>query len=164
MVEACVPEISGPDVVRALSKMDITHVVWVPDSVIGRWESDLEQATNIQLIRVCREGEAWPLASGLLLGEKKPIVMMQCTGLFESGDALRNALFDLHSPVFALIGVRNGRSSDSQDSAKTFTASIVEAWQANYVTIRDANDLGLMVDHYHQCQREGAAGMVLLEE
>jgi hypothetical protein len=31
---------------------------------------------------------------------------MQTTGLFESGDALRNVLFDLSLPIYSLIGVR----------------------------------------------------------
>src|SRR5688572_2400148 len=110
---------SGSEIVALFEGLGITHVVWVPDSAMGTWEAALEASRQIRLIRVCREGEAWPLAAGLLLGGRTPLVVMQTTGLFESGDALRNALFDLKLPVFALIGVRNGLVPASRDSAKT---------------------------------------------
>ncbi len=47
-------------------------------------------AARYALVRVCREGEAWEVAAGLHLGGATPLVMIQCTGLFESGDAIRN--------------------------------------------------------------------------
>src|SRR5262245_16380002 len=98
---------TGEEIVAALLQVGITHVVWVPDSTIGPWERALQSSPQIKLIRVCREGEAWPLAAGLHLGGKVPLVLMQCTGLFESGDALRNVLFDLKLPILSLVGVRN---------------------------------------------------------
>src|SRR5687768_7133486 len=115
-------------VIRVLETLEISHVVWVPDSVIGRWELALEQS-QIKLVRVCREGEAWPLAAGLYAGGARPLVMMQTTGLFESGDALRNVVFDLRVPVYAWIGVRNWLNADSNDSARRFSMPLIDAWQ-----------------------------------
>ncbi|MCI0357941.1 MAG: hypothetical protein L0211_05560 [Planctomycetaceae bacterium] len=103
---------TGPEIVATLSELGVTHVVWVPDTAIGPWEAALDAAGSLRLIRVCREGEAWPLAAGLHLGGKSPLVMMQTTGLFESGDALRNVLFDLKLPIFSLIGLRNWLTRD----------------------------------------------------
>ena len=82
------------EIVSLLEEMGITHVVWVPDSTLGLWETALVSSPAIELISVCREGEAWALAAGLHLGGAKPLVIIQCTGLFESGDALRNVLHD----------------------------------------------------------------------
>ena len=62
-----------------------------PDSTIGQWQQAIEHRGRTRVVRVCREGEAWEVAAGLHLGGATPIVMIQCTGLFESGDALRNA-------------------------------------------------------------------------
>ena len=95
---------SGSEISAVFADLQLTHVVWLPDSVMGRWEEDLESAPP-ELIRVCREGEAWPLAAGLLLAGQRPIVLMQTTGLFESGDALRNVLYDMQLPLFALLFV-----------------------------------------------------------
>ena len=45
------------------------------------------------------------MAAGLILGGKKPVVVIQCTGLFEAGDALRNAVHDMKLPLFLIVGV-----------------------------------------------------------
>ena len=82
--------LDGPSVVAALKDCGVTHVVWLPDSELGTWEAALTGPAGLPLVRVCREGEAMAVAAGLTLGGKKPVVMIQCTGLFESGDALRN--------------------------------------------------------------------------
>src|SRR5262245_27843822 len=111
---------TGPEIVATLEELGITHVIWVPDSATGPWESSLESSNLLKLVRVCREGEAWPLAAGLRLGGASPLIVMQTTGLFESGDALRNVVFDLKLPIFALVGVRNGLAPQSRDSAKVF--------------------------------------------
>ena len=55
--------LDGPSVVKALVDCGVTHVVWIPDSDIGRWEPALSTATGLRLLRVCREGEAIALAA-----------------------------------------------------------------------------------------------------
>jgi sulfopyruvate decarboxylase subunit alpha len=154
----------GEEIVAALEELGVTHVVWVPDSTTGPWESALDASQRLRLIRVCREGEAWPLAAGLILGGASPLVIMQSTGLFESGDALRNVVFDLKLPVFALIGVRNELVSASRDSAKVFAEPIVRAWGLDYVWVRQAGDLQAFAEHFHACRQAGRAGAALLAE
>jgi len=80
--------LDGPAVAAALRACGVTHVIWIPDSETGTWEPALLAAEGLTLVRVCREGEAFVIAAGLLLGGKKPAVIVQCTGLFEAGDAL----------------------------------------------------------------------------
>lgn len=155
---------SGPEIVSLLTELGFTHVVWIPDTAIGPWEKDLQASKQLELVGVCREGEAWPLAAGLLLGGKQPLVVMQTTGLFESGDALRNVLYDLKLPVFALIGVRNALVSESRDSAKTFAGPIVQAWQLNAVWIDSEADKPKFADHVRRCRAENVAGVAMLAE
>ena len=155
---------TGPEIVSLLTELGFTHVVWIPDTAIGPWEKDLEAAEHLQLVRVCREGEAWPLAAGLLLGGKMPLVVMQTTGLFESGDALRNVLYDLKLPLFALIGVRNALVPESRDSAKTFAEPIVKAWQLNAVWINSEADKPKFAEHVRRCRAENVAGVAMLAE
>lgn len=155
---------TGPEIVDELVRMSITHVVWVPDSVMGLWESDLESAPELRLVRVCREGEAWPLAAGLLIGGQSPLVVMQTTGLFESGDALRNAIFDMRMPVFAMIGGRNLLNPDSDDSARTFAEPILRAWGLDYELISSPADKPKLSQHYHRCRLAERPGAILLAE
>ena len=152
------------EIVAELTRLGISHVVWVPDSVIGQWERALEASPEIKLVRVCREGEAWPLAAGLLTGGKSPLVMMQTTGLFESGDALRNVAFDMQLPVFALIGARNWLQADANDSARRFAEPILRAWEIEYVFIEKAADKPKLGEHYHRCRAANRPGIAVMAE
>lgn len=150
-------------VVAALESLGVTHVVWLPDSVLGPWESALERSP-IRLIRVCREGEAWVIAAGLYLGGKSPIVCIQCTGLFESGDALRNVLFDLRLPLFAVIGYRSSLVPNSTDSAQHFTEPILNAWGIEHRLLKSDDDLPHLVEHYERSRAANKPGAVLIAE
>jgi sulfopyruvate decarboxylase subunit alpha len=150
-------------VVQSVVQMGITHVVWIPDSVMGTWETGLEQS-SVQLIRVCREGECWPLAAGLYTGGARPLIMMQTTGLFESGDALRNIVYDLKVPVYAWVGVRNWMNPQSPDSARRFTLPVIDAWQLDHVWVNHDQDLPQMKLHYEQCRNQFRAGIALIAE
>ncbi len=140
--------LDGPSVVRALKECGVTHVVWLPDSELGTWETALTAPDGLPLVRVCREGEAFAVAAGLLLGGKHPVVVLQCTGLFEAGDALRNVIHDLKLPLFLIVGVRSyhaHRQGQSKDSCPVFTEPILQAWQVPYTlldTQHTAGDLG----------------------
>ena len=154
---------NGPEIVDEFVRMGITHVIWIPDTTTGEWEPQLESAP-FELIRICREGEAWPLAAGLIVAGKNPIVMMQTTGLFESGDALRNVVYDLQIPVFGIIGARNWLSPGSTDSAKRFAKPILDAWNVDYVVIETDEQKHRLVDHYSTCRDKQQAGFVVLAE
>jgi sulfopyruvate decarboxylase TPP-binding subunit len=155
---------TGPEIEAVFAELGITHVVWVPDTAVGPWERSLAESSRLRLVRVCREGEAWPLAAGLLLGGRQPLVLMQTTGLFESGDALRNVLFDLKLPIYSLIGVRNWLVPQSRDSAKTFAEPILRAWGLDSQWLIEPEDKPMLAEHYRSCQRAGIPGVALLAE
>ena len=85
-------------------------------------------------------------------------------GLFESGDALRNVLFDLGIPLFALIGYRSYLVKDSPDTAKKFAEPILNAWGLRYELINGPHDLPKLVEHYRVCQSAGTPGVALIAE
>ena len=151
-------------VVKILVELGISHVVWLPDSAMGPWETALEQSSALELVRVTREGEAWAIAAGLQLGGKRPLVMIQNTGLFESGDALRNVLFDLGLPLLAVVGYRSALVPNSTDSARRFTEPILRAWGLDYVVVSEPAELPQMAEHFGKCLREGKPGVVLVAE
>jgi len=157
---------TGSEIVEVYREMDVTHVVALPDSTIGPWETAIREAGTPKLIQVCREGEAWAIAVGLYLGGARPVVMIQCTGLFESGDALRNVLFDYKIPLFSLIGYRSYLSQTAipNDSARTFTEPILKAWGIDYRLIDVPSKRGEIVSHYRHCQSAGKPGCALIAE
>jgi sulfopyruvate decarboxylase subunit alpha len=150
--------------VDALNSLGITHVIWLPDAFTGRWEKELSNAAEFSLVRVCREGEAWAIAAGLWIGGKRPLVIIQNTGLFESGDALRNVLFDLEVPSYAIVGYRNYLVPESRDTAKRFTEPILKAWQLDYVILNETDWHQQFVEHYQACQSANRPGIALLPE
>jgi sulfopyruvate decarboxylase TPP-binding subunit len=160
---------SGSQIVAELQGMGITHVVWLPDSTLGQWEDALSSAsgsssTAIELVRVCREGEAWAVAMGLHLGGARPLVMIQCTGLFESGDSLRNALYDFGVPLFAVIGYRSALNAAANDSARTFTEPNLKSWNLDYKLIDSSEKLADLAAHYAACREAQRPGVVLIAE
>lgn len=159
--------LDGPDVVSALEDCGVTHVVWIPDSDLGRWQNDLENSPQLRLVRACREGEAIAVAAGLILGGQKPIVCMQCTGFFEAGDTLRNVVHDLHLPLFTLIGVRSyfaHQQGKTRDSAPVFTEPILQAWQIPYTILTENHTAQDLAKAWCEAQEEKRAGAVLYAE
>ncbi len=156
---------TGDQIGSLLADVGVSHVVTVPDSTIGRWETGIE-AAGLRLVRVCREGEAWSVAAGLRLGGATPVVMIQCTGLFESGDALRNVLHDWKLPIFSIIGYRSYLSQEfiPGDTCLVFTEPILTAWRVDWKLITQPSQLGEIRSHYTFCVGAGKPGAVLIAE
>jgi sulfopyruvate decarboxylase TPP-binding subunit len=159
--------LDGPSVVAALKACNITHVVWIPDSEIGTWEPALLAEPSLTLVRACREGEAIAIAAGLILGGKKPVVVIQCTGFFEAGDALRNIVHDLKLPLFLIVGIRSyfaHQEGKSSDSCPVFMEPIAQAWKLPYVVF-DQNHTGDdLAREYQKAMTENRPGAILLAE
>jgi sulfopyruvate decarboxylase TPP-binding subunit len=160
--------LDGSSVVEAFKACGVTHVVWIPDSVLGQWDDTLRTAgPDLQLIRVCREGEALAVAGGLLLGGRRPIVLIQCTGLFEAGDTLRNVVHDLGLPLFLVVGVRSlhaHRRGKSTDTCPVYTEPFLQAWRIPYTLLNDDASAEDLSRAYQSAHETGKAAAVLLPE
>lgn len=159
--------LDGPSVVAALKDCGVTHVIWIPDTELGSWEAALTGPGGLPLIRVCREGEACAVAAGLWLGGQRPIVLMQCTGFFEAGDALRNVVHDMKVPLFIVVGVRNyylHREGKTADTCPVFTEPVLRAWQIPYLVLDNRHSAADLAAAYRQAQNENRAGAALIAE
>jgi sulfopyruvate decarboxylase TPP-binding subunit len=157
---------TGEEVAGVLAELGITHVVTVPDSTIGQWQGAIERRAHTRLVRVCREGEAWEVAAGLHLGGAQPVVMIQCTGLFESGDAIRNVLHDWKLPIFSIIGYRSYLNQDTLpgDTCLVFTEPVLDTWKVDYRLLTRREQLGEINAHYAACRDANKAGAILVAE
>ena len=152
--------------VRHLEAAGFTHVVWIPDSAIGPWEAALVSSPKLELIRPCREGEAIGVAAGLMLGGARPVVVIQCTGLFEAGDALRNVAQDLKLPLKLIVGVRSYRAflaGTTTDNCPAFTEPILTAWQVPYAVLADADEPGFAAAVRELAEANGVRALLLGE-
>ena len=130
-------------VVEELKKNNISHVVWLPDSETNFMYQLLTGEPSLSLVPVCREGETMAIAAGLWVGGKRPIVLIQNTGIFESGDSIRGLGIDVNQPLVMLVGYRGwSRHGITNDSAARFIEHILHAWNINYYLIETDEDAG----------------------
>lgn len=87
-----------------------THAVGLPDNASAALFGLLERHTRVRLVGVTREGEAFAVAAGLWAGGRTPFVVVQNTGLLESGDALRGTAVRMGVPLVFVVTYR-GRAS-----------------------------------------------------
>ena len=156
----------GAEAVKLFEELGITHVVWLPDSELGTWHAALAASNKLKLIRVCREGEAFGVAAGLQIGGARPIVVIQCTGFYEAGDALRNVLHDLGLPIFTIVGYRGyyGGVAGRKDTAAMFLEPIVAAWQLPFKLLTKESTIDELAAFYRETQGQGRAAAALIAE
>src|ERR1051325_1611432 len=85
-VTSSTTHLSPETVLEQMKKHGVTHVVWLPDSETNWLYLLMKAEPTLTLVAVAREGLAASIASGLAAGGKKPLILIQNTGLMESGD------------------------------------------------------------------------------
>ena len=90
-------------VLDEMKKNGVTHVVWLPDSETNFLYQLMEADPSLTLVPVSREGLAFSIAAGLATGGQHPIILIQNTGLMESGDSLRGWTIALGGASGALL-------------------------------------------------------------
>lgn len=136
---------SAQKIVDTLKEHNITHAIGVPDNGSARIYELLREEQNIEVITVTREGEAFAIAAGLYIGGKKPVIIIQNTGLLESGDAFRGTVFNMQIPVVVFVGYRGYHNRDADgkwvDSVATFLEPTLNAWKLPYHKLESDSDI-----------------------
>ena len=144
-------------IIEELKKNNFTHVVWLPDSETNFMYQLLTSEPRLDVVPVCREGETMAIAAGLWVGGKKPVVLIQNTGIFESGDSIRGLGLDINQPLVMLVGYRGwSRHGLTTDSAARYIEHILHAWGINYFLIEtdeDADRISLATEEAERTQK-----------
>jgi hypothetical protein len=93
-------------IVDELLRRGVSHVVGLPDNTSKALFELLHAEPGIRVLTVTREGEAFAVAAGLWVGGAHPVVLIQNTGLLESGDALRGTAMRMRVPLVCLVTYR----------------------------------------------------------
>lgn len=140
--------LSSSKIHRALKDQGITHVVGLSDNLCRMLFQSLHSDDEIEMIHVSREGEAFAIAAGLQVGGKKPLVLIQNTGLLEAGDAFRGCSYNMRIPQVMFIGYRGFKTLDpdveNKDSVAEFTEPTLKAWQIPYKILLDDEDVKMI--------------------
>jgi sulfopyruvate decarboxylase subunit alpha len=202
---------SSASLISLLESLGVTHVVTLPDNTSavlleelaargakagsekgqeGRLPVDVKgrppvgagQPGSIRVITATREGEAVALASGLWLGGAAPVVLIQNTGLLESGDGLRGTASRMGAPLLLLVTCRgypkvraggfdpatavvdrDALVRNDLDSVALMTEQTLEAWGIPFFHMRDPGDLSPIRQAWSQAQWEERPVAVLID-
>lgn len=145
-------------VLRALEDGGVTHVIGIPDNTSGPLFNALLGHPTLRLVAVTREGEAFALAAGLWMGGASPLVLLQNTGLLESGDALRGTTIRMGVPLPFIVTGRGYAKMEAAglgpetprtpalltrpdlDSVAFMTEPTLHAWAVPYRVCRPGED------------------------
>ncbi|MCS6802488.1 MAG: hypothetical protein RMM58_06260 [Chloroflexota bacterium] len=141
----------------------VTHIVWLPDSEAGVMYRAIVDTPQLTLVPVAREGETIAIAAGLLVGGARPIVQMQSTGYYESGDSIRGLALDLGLPLLMMIGYRGWKENGPlTDSAARFLEPSLKTWGIPYSLVVDDAHAERISAAYRQAQERGGPVAVLV--
>ncbi len=131
-----------PETILAeLEKNGTTHVIWLPDSETNWLYVLMKAEPSLRLVGVTREGLAFSTAAGVWAGGKIPVILIQNTGLMESGDSLRGWTLSLKIPVVLMVGYRGWtRHGVTLDTAAIYTERFLHAFGINYYLVEDDAD------------------------
>jgi len=132
----------------------------------GLWEDE-----DIEVVLVTLEGEAFAVAAGLWVGGKNPVVLIQNTGLLETGDAVRGTGTRMRVPLLCLItyrGYAKWAASGLSATPETLTAELLsnmeydstailveptlKAWGIPYDFLHDDADVPKISQAFRQAQ------------
>ena len=143
MNDVAVPPPSASVLRDVLREVSITHVVGLPDNASAPIFELLSRNTHPALLPVTREGESFAIASGMWIGGARPAILIQNTGLLESGDALRGTATRMRVPLLCLITMRGfAKMEAAGDEAKL----LPNGWDARTLARPDLDSVAPMTE------------------
>jgi sulfopyruvate decarboxylase subunit alpha len=165
MSEKQAAALSPDSVIEQMRNNHVSHVVWLPDSETNHLFLKMRHESFLTLVGVSREGHACSIAAGLYAGGAKPMILIQNTGLMESGDSLRGWLFNLKAPVVFLVGYRGyTRHGINTDSAATYTERFLMAFDLPFYMIESNDDAGRISIAFAEAERTNRPVVVLVAD
>jgi sulfopyruvate decarboxylase subunit alpha len=168
-------------ILHELRNNRVTHVVGLPDNASAALFSLLSAAGEPQLVAVTREGEAFAIAAGLWVGGKIPVLLIQNTGLLESGDGLRGTVMRMRIPLVCLVTYRGYStmtrekfaplhdsvnpeilSQPDVDSVALLTEPTLKAWGLSYDVLLEAEDLSKISQAFKKAEASKSPTVLLI--
>jgi sulfopyruvate decarboxylase TPP-binding subunit len=171
---------SARSILDILDRQGVTDVIGVPDNSSAALYSLLAEHPRLRVRAVTREGEAFALAMGLWMGGRQPVLLIQNTGFFESGDALRGTLTRMRVPIVCIITYRGygktmrsfgqiPRELDAEllsrsdvDNCAPITEPTLRAWGLPFEFVHTDEDLGVLEAAFEKARALDAPRAVLV--
>ena len=159
-------DVLSPETVHGKFKEHgISHIVWLPDSETNFLFTLLDTDPDLNMVGVGREGNACAIASGLSAGGATPVILIQNTGLMESGDSIRGWLKSLEIPVVLVVGYRGyTRHGVTKDTAADFTEPFLNAFQIKYYLVESDKDADRISVAFEESKKINGPVVVLVAD
>ncbi|HZT90203.1 MAG TPA: hypothetical protein VFA12_19710 [Stellaceae bacterium] len=155
--------LSPETVLSEMKRNGVTDVVWLPDSETNWLYLLMKAEPSLRLIGVGREGNTCSIAAGLYVGGRTPLILIQNTGLMESGDSLRGWLLSLEIPVVLMVGYRGWtRHGVTTDTAATYTERFINAFGLSYYLVESNADASRISVAFQEAERTHRPVVVLV--
>ena len=160
------PNVLSPEtVLKEMKQNGVTDVVWLPDSETNWLFLLMESEPSLRLVGVSREGHACSIAAGLSAGGRTPVILIQNTGMMESGDFIRGWLLSLEVPVVLMVGYRGyTRHGVNKDTAADYTERFLYAFGLNYYLVENDGDAERISIAFDEAQRTKRPVVVLIAD
>ena len=142
-----------------LSRIEL--VVALPDIVTSDavlWP--ISRDPDLRLVRVCKEDEGISICSAYSYHDKRALMMMQNTGLFDSINAIRAIAVEQDMPVCMLVGLQGrapgGLPEDAPNFGVRLVAPILDAMGIEHRFIQSPDEapvLGEMIEKAYDQSR-----------
>lgn len=165
MTETQAAALSPETIIAQMHKNGVTDVVWLPDSETNWLFLQMSADPSLRLVGVSREGHACSIAAGLFAGGRKPMILIQNTGMLESGDSIRGWLMGLKVPAVLLVGYRGyTRHGVNTDTAATYTERFLMAFDIPFYLIEGNADADRISIAFEQAAKGSRPVVVLVAD
>jgi sulfopyruvate decarboxylase subunit alpha len=163
MTDATTVALSPETVMRQMKTNGVTDIVWLPDSETNWLYLLMKADPDLRLIGVTREGHACSITAGLYAGGRKPMILIQNTGMLESGDSIRGWLMGLNVPVVLMVGYRGyTRHGVITDTVAHYTERFLMAFNISYYLIENDGDADRISIAFQEAARTNKPVVVLV--
>ncbi|PKB65427.1 MAG: hypothetical protein BZY80_00390 [SAR202 cluster bacterium Io17-Chloro-G2] len=139
--------------IEEFKKNGVTHVVTIPDSETNYLYELMKEQPWLEIVPASREGETFAISLGLLVGGKKPVCLIQNTGMMESGDSIRGMALDSGFPLVMVVGYRGwNRHGVITDSVARYTEPFLNALRINYYLVESNEDGARISEAFNEAQ------------
>ena len=157
-------EILRPEtLIEEFEKNGVTHIITIPDSETNYLYELMEKQESLDVVPVSREGESMSVALGLNVAGKVPVVLIQNTGMMESGDSIRGMALDAGFPLLMVVGYRGWtRKVNTPDTAATYTEPFLNAFRINYYLVEHDADGPRISEAFQEARKTKRPVVVLI--
>lgn len=100
---------------------------------------------DLKLVRICKEDEGVAICAGLSFCDRKALLLIQNTGLFDSLNAVRAVAAEYELPICMMVGLQ-GKEPDllpaqSSKYAVRIVEPVLDAMEIEHELLQDAADI-----------------------